>query len=353
MKKTTTFIILFSLLSACNMPRPTPEFTAPTEFIQILSPNDGAILSSVPFDFRVRVWRLRADVSSIEVKQLYDANEYIYGPFSANSSLQDQTIAIPNVPITPEERLLGIITYVAIANLTDGSKLESSPITVCLSSLDRTNSSYFYDFGTFVGNATICIPTILPDSGDNNTRIVIDGVIQFNGNRCLPFHNNRNAESYAGGVLISMFAQTYRTDLISKVTADVNFRDDAFALSYSGGEEEFFNPGANIWTGYHGLSYPSADTVDPNYYALPNNFNRIEVMFKAYNLENQIAATDIATLDFPPCAQGGGDQVTETPTLIPTVDFKPSDSTKTPKPDNEEEEKPEPTSCPPTISCGP
>lgn len=352
MRKVIIFMFIFSLLSACNMPRPTPEFTAPAEFIQILSPSDGAILSTIPFDFRVRVWRLRADVSSIEIKQSYDANEYTYGPFPANPRLQDQTIAIPDIPITSEGTFLGIINYVAIANLTDGSKLESNQITVCITSLDRAISSYFYDFGTFSGNGTTCIPTILPDSGEAG-QIAINGVLQFGGNRCLPFHNNQNAESYAGGVLISMFAQTYATDQISKVTADVNFRDDAFALSHFGGEEELFNPATNIWTGYHGLSYPSADTADLNYYPLPNNFNRIEVMFKAYNLENQIAATDIATLDFPPCAQGGGEQVTETPTFIPTVDVKPSVPTKTPKPDNEEEEQPEPTSCPPTISCGP
>lgn len=351
-KKLIFFVFIFSLLSACTMPRPTPEFIAPTEFVQILSPNDGAILSTIPFDFRVRVWRLRADVNSIEIKQTHDTNEYMYGPFPANPSLQDQTIAIPDIPITPEGTLLGIINYVAIANLTDGSKLESNQITVCVTNLDRTISSYFYDYGTFSGNGTTCIPTILPDSGDAG-QIAIDGVIQFGGNRCLPFHNNRNAESYAGGLLISMFAQTYATDQISKVTADVNFRDDAFATSFFGGEEEFFNPATNIWTGYHGLSYPSTDTTDPNYYPLPDNFNRIEVMFKAYNLENQLAATDIATLEIPPCAQGG-EQATETPTLIPTVDSKPFVPSKTPKSNNEEEEEqPEPTSCPPTISCGP
>lgn len=351
MKKIMIFICIFSLLSACNMPRPTPEFTAPTEFVDIISPHDGDIISNIPFDFRVRVWRLKADVSSIEIKQSVDATDYTYGPFPANPSLQDQTIAIPDIPITPDGTLLGIITYVAIANLTDGSKIESPPITVCVTYLDRRISSYFYDFGTFSGSGTMCIPTILPDSSDA-VRIAIDGVIQFGGNRCLPLHNNRNAESYAGGVLISMFAQTYATDEISKVTADVNFRDDAFALTYFGGEEEFFNSATNIWTGYHGLSYPSADSADPNYYPLPNNFNRLEVMFKAYNLANELAATDIATLDFPPCTQEKINQPTETPTFIPTVDVKPFVPSKTPKPE-EQEEQPEPTSCPPTISCGP
>jgi hypothetical protein len=323
--------------------------------VNITSPSDGAILPYGAIDFNVRIFSVGAGVASVVIEQSYaegvGGGDHTYSASSVNSTVTDQTVTISNIT-TPAltEAFGGLLTFVAVATLQNGTTFRSAPITLCITSLNRAAASEFYDLGTYSGSGALCIPTILPDWADDNSQIVIDGVIMLNGNRCSPFETDRNTRLGTDGLLLSLYAQTYRNDLVSKVTAEINYLGDFPSDIFSEGEIELSsNFGTNIWTGYQGISYPSTDPADPQYYPLPDYFKRVEVTFRAYNLENLVASTDIASLNLPPCANGGNQTF---PTATPTTQPIPPTVPQKPKEEQQEPPADSPTPCPPTVYCG-
>lgn len=368
MKKFIYVVLILLIITSCNLPSNSPAFTAPTQMVSIVSPQDGAILPFAPINFTVRIFSLRGRVVSLEIKQTYAGGvvggDATYGPFPV-SPATDQIVTAPNITLEPDgDQWAGLLTFVAVANFQDGSKIESPPVTVCITYLNREKASQFYNYEGYSGAGALCIPTILPDSGDDNTRIAVQGVITLNGDRCFPFESDRIGGGSGGGLLLGLYAQTYRTDLIRPVggvTAEISYTGDYSSDYYSDGEIPLdLQYPTNIWTAFKGISILGSDPADVMYYPLGDNFKQVQVLFRAYDRANIVQATYTATLSLPPCVSGAGQKPEETftPTLTPTQTptKKPFIPTETLKPKNEEEQEqpaPEKTECPPTIYCGP
>ncbi|MBL8080834.1 MAG: hypothetical protein JNM55_22875 [Anaerolineales bacterium] len=341
------FISSLLLLSSCNFPIPN-TFTV-RQFADITSPHDGDIISASLVTVNLNITTLGGGAQSLLLEQTspVSANNRTYGPFALSSSANQQDIVIPNVGHNNTMDIInGVITLKGIVTMRNGSTFSTPPITICMTYFNTSRSSQIPDLGYEVFENNYCIPKLLPDTStlEYARQIYVESAMQFLGDRCYP--NNSGL-----GLILDIYAQTTATHNVSRVTAEVRyFGDPSIATDVTRATADMQRIGeSDYWT--HAFIAQTSETPGS---LIPPEYTSVEVVVRAYNLEEVERASDTTIFSIPPCISTG-DQKENPPTVTPA-----STPTQTPLPvptkkkrEDEPQEPADPaTSCPPTIFCG-
>ncbi|MBM3125044.1 MAG: hypothetical protein FJZ87_08195 [Chloroflexi bacterium] len=342
-----TILLALLFLEGCNRPFSIPTNAPPRQFLEITSPHDGDIIDSLPVDVVLRATTLGGGAQSLLLEQssalpAYNLN---YGPFPLNPGASRQDLTVENTATNSDgENAFGLMTFTGYLTLSNGNRLASNSVTVCVTYFDRSISSPFPDLGYAVIDEYYCLPALFPELSTNEwaRRIYIESALQIRGDRCLP----RNS---GGGLILQLFAQTTASYRVARVTADFRiYGNPALVRDYSAADLELDRVGLSgeFWALSLVLS-----VHDPTS-AIPDGYTHIEVTVRAHDLDGVMQASDTTVLSLPACQPDMKEDALVEPTATATVPVIPTEEKKEPQLQSEDIPSDPPPPCPPTVYCG-
>jgi hypothetical protein len=340
-------LLVLLLLEACNLPRRIPTDAPPRKFIDITSPHDGDILSSLPVSVDLRMTTLGGGAQSVVLEQAsaLAANNHNYGPFPLDPGLNRQTLTVPRAGVNSDEEFIhGLLTFTGRLTLRNGTTIRSNPVTVCVTYIDKSISSPMQDHGYVVLDEYYCLPALFPPMSTNEwaRRIYVESVLQLRGDRCLPANSG-------GGLLIQILAETTASHRVGRVAADIRyFGAPSFGRDTlsSGLEMTRVGGAGDFWE----LAFP-IDVGNPDS-LIPEGYTMLELTVRAYDIEGIEQASDTTVFPIPPCRPESKQDVLLEATATPGVPVPPTkEKRKDEEPAGEPPSDP-PAACPPTVYCG-
>jgi hypothetical protein len=341
-----SILLALLFLEGCNRPFSIPTNAPPRQFLEITLPQDGDIIDSLPVDVVLRATTLGGGAQSLHLEQssALPAFNRNYGPFPLNPGASQQDLTVENTAMNSDgENAFGLMTFTGYLTLSNGNRIASNSVNVCVTYFDRSIASPFPDLGYAMIDEYYCLPALFPEMSTNEwaRRIYIESVLQIRGDRCLP-------PNAGGGLILQLFAQTTATYRVARVTADFRiYGNPAFVRDFSAADMELNRVGlsGDFWE----LSLPLS-VHDPTS-AIPDGYTHIEVTVRAYDTDGVEQASDTTVLSLPVCQPGMKEDALVVPTATATVPVIPTKEKREKEPQPEEIPSDPPPPCPPTVYC--